>query len=99
LRVVWDGIDEGFVGLRIDNCASIILELQMDPVIDPEAEPASWLDVSDISIEFDRQDAEFTLKPGQLWAEQKCQLISNERIKIANEVQAINRKVAKSEEP
>ena len=26
-KIVWDGIDEGFVGLRIDNCASIILEL------------------------------------------------------------------------
>jgi len=51
-NVVWDGIDEGFVGLRIPNCVSIILELQMIDSFD--AEPIQWLDISDISIEFDR---------------------------------------------
>jgi len=38
-KVVWDGVDEGFVGLRIDNCASIILELQMLDAVDAESEP------------------------------------------------------------
>ena len=69
--------------------------------VDAESEPVQWLNISDISIEFDRQDDEFTLKPGQFWAEHKCQIISNERMKLYNSIFSINqnKKVEKSEDP
>ena len=49
----------------------------MIDAIDAESEPVQWLNISDINIEFDRQDPEFTLKPCQFWAEHKCQIIPN----------------------
>ena len=73
----------------------------MIDAIDAESEPVQWLNISDINIEFDRQDSEFTLKPGQFWAEHKCQIIPNERLKLYNSIFSINqnKKVEKAEDP
>ena len=93
IEVAW-GQDEGFVGLLIPNCAQILLELEASysPVNDQGQQQIDefFLIINGIKIVLSQSPHSFTLKPDQLRAEERCQILAPSYRKLGYEVAGVN---------